>query len=195
MALVPAKNRTARKFGLAFDVKFKNNRRTRKMLEDARDAIITPLKDKSFENAVLDSIKERFEKKAKQRDPDTNKPWAPLKPATRPRRTKGKANVLSLVDTGSLKNSLKIQKSDLAKAGGPTGVGTAEIGFKKTLSKSSPRFLVEDIAAAHQFGERSFVGGGEAPLPARPFMGVTKTLGTKLEKLYKLSIEKDLIEY
>jgi hypothetical protein len=169
MVLRAAKPGEPERFGLGIDVQLKGTKRVRKMFDDARDEILLPLKSGQFEQAVLDEIKERLTKPGKQRDPETGKAWPGLDKTTVKRRRSNKlGNRVKLFDTGSMHDALTVQKKGLQKLGRTGGgTGESEIGFKKNaMSKSSPGFLIEDIK-----------------------------LGKSLEKEYKVSIERGLIEY
>jgi hypothetical protein len=167
--------------------------RAKKMLDDARKSLKDTFKSGEIEKTILANIKARLTEPKLQRDPNTGKAWPKLDKTTVKRRvTNLNTGKVKLVDTGSMRAALKVQKKGLKKTT-DTRTGTSEIGFKKSaVSKSSPGILIEDIASDHHFGQ-SFPNG--RVLPARPFMGISKKEGKEMEKLFKLRFNRDLVEY
>jgi len=166
--------------------------RVLRMHQDAAKALKKTFTSGDIENLVLASIKARFENAKDQRDPDTGKAWPKLHKTTVKRRKSSVAGKLKLVDTGSMKEAIKIKKKGLKKTS-DSGTGVSEIGFPLAKrSGSSPQFTVISIAADHTFG---FIHPNGRVLPPRPFMGVSKKVGKEIEKLFKLRLASELIEY
>lgn len=167
--------------------------RAKQMLDDARKSLKDTFRKGVIEKQILANIQARLTDPRLQRDPNTGKAWPKLDKTTVPRRVASIESArVKLVDTGSMRKALKVQKKGLSKTT-DTRTGSSEIGFKKgAVSKSSPGVLIEDIASDHHFGQE-FPNG--RILPARPFMGISKKEGKEMEKLFKLRFDKDLIEY
>lgn len=167
--------------------------RAQKMLADARGSLGKTFKSGAVEKQILANIQARLTDPKKQRDPETGKAWPKLSKTTVGRR---KSNIESgkvkLVDTGSMRRALVVRKKGLGKTTG-TRTGFSQVGFRKgAVSRSSPGFLIEDIAANHQFGT---VHPNGRILPARPFLGVSKKEGKEIEKLFELRLNAALIEF
>ena len=168
-------------------------KRTDRMLADARKALRETFKSGDIENLILANIQARFEDPKKQRDPETGKAWPKLAKTTVKRRQFNVATgKIKLVDSGSMVDAIKVKKKGL-KNTTDSGTGISEIGFDfAKRSKSSPQFTVVSIAADHHTGVTHANG---RILPPRPFMGIAKKEGKEIEKLFKLRLNSELIEY
>ncbi len=133
-----------------------------------------------IEELVLFNIKDRFVSQAKQRDPETGTPWARLAPTTPARRKISVGTRKKLLDTGSLQESLFINRARMVTALA-AGVGISTITVKGT-SRSSPGINLVDIARTHQFGDDT--------IPARPFLGVSKREGREIERLFDVRLRR-----
>lgn len=166
--------------------------RAQKMLAKTRKSLKDTFKTGAVENLILANIVARLTEARKQRDPATGKAWPKLDKTTVGRR---KSNIetgkIKLVDTGSMRDALKVKKKGLSKTT-DTRTGFSTIGFKKGAVSKSSGVLLEDVASDHHFG---FVYPNGRVLPARPFMGIAKKEGKEIEKLFKLRLDADLIEF
>jgi hypothetical protein len=180
--------------GLDFSAQFLGSRgRVLKMFEKAAKANEEFFKSGDIENQILADIKSRFDEVKKQRDPETGKAWPRLNKITPKRRRKNLGgSKLKLLDTGSLRDKLGVRKKGLKKTT-DTRTGTSTIGYTPAArSKSSPQFTLNSIAADHHLG---VIHANGRVLPPRPFLGVSKKEAKGIEKLWKLRIETELIEF
>lgn len=151
------------------------------MISQFRSGLRRIFVQREIENLILFNVKNRFVSQAKQRDPETGTPWARLAPTTAKRRKFNTGTRKKLVDSGSLQESLFINRARMVNALS-AGLGISTITVRSGPSGSSTGINLVDIARTHQFGDDN--------VPARPFLGVSKREGREIEALFKVQLRR-----
>lgn len=155
----------------------------RLMMASFRAGVRKIYTDKLIEKQVLFFQQQRLIDPSKQRDPETGRVWPRLGSTTVKRRKKNRlTGQVKLHDTGSMLKALYIKRSRLVDAAGVKGAGVSTVTFRDRVSKSSPRFLVVEIARIHQFGKDK--------VPPRPFLGLARKEGKEIEKIFDLRLAR-----
>lgn len=153
-----------------------DNRDVRLMLRQFQTGVRRVFISKDIENTILRNIQERFVNQAKQRDPETGRPWVKLHPGTQARRKFNKTTAKKLVDSGSLRDALFIKRARMVDAVTRKPFGISTITVRRNRNSRSSGINLVDIARTHQFGDDS--------VPARPFLGVSKRESKEIEAIF-----------
>ena len=136
--------------------------RIRRLVNRLNKGVRESFGQKRIENLIIRRTKDRFAppgSSARAARTPAGRPWEPLHSSTRERRRVNVTGRELLVDTGQLRNSIRVLSGTLANAvGTPSGLGV-------NIGSNDPK------AAIHQRGGVNEQG---RMVPARPFIGISQ---------------------
>lgn len=191
----------AREFRLNIVPEFRG--RAGAMIQQVRVGITTVFVRRQIERQILSNIRARFAAQGTnpfaQRTPE-RRAWEPLIESTVRRRKTNQNPRQALVDSGSLRDSIRIKRANMVKALVSVR-GESRIGPTRRTLGSNPLATTVEVAEIHQFGaeqiaKATFAGNPSGNLRrtvvARPFLGVGRKEGKQIEDIFDVAMTRAL---